>query len=199
VVEKQNAIPLKNKERKRKNKKETRSQLPPVMKPIRAQDRPSRHKGLNHIVHTMGAPMLNERMLKACGADMRSLHDSILYLEQCQLDENDSTYPLYMVKVPKGKGFVKATPADIMLLRFADIFDIFHMYRLYQTLIRLFSLSIQMQIIRDKTPGIVVVDPYNMRESQLSKLAGRNAVSNYLNGVMTSNIGKDLLLAYFPE
>jgi hypothetical protein len=86
-----------------------------------------------------------------------------------------------------------------MLLRFADIFDIFHMYRLYQTLVRLFSLSIQMQIIRDKTPGIVVVDPYYMHESQLSKLAGRNVTTNYLSGVMTSNIGKDLLLAYFPE
>jgi hypothetical protein len=199
VVEKQNAIPMKKKERKRKNKKEIESQPPPVTKPIRAQDGPPRHKGLNHIVHTMGEPMLNERMLKACSADMRSLHDSILYLEQRQLDENDSTYPLYMAKVPKGKGFVEAAPADIMLLRFADIFDLFHMYRLYQTFVRLFSLSIQMQIIRDKTPGIVVVDPYYMRESQLSKLAGRNAAINYLSDVMTSNIGKDLLLAYFPE
>jgi hypothetical protein len=104
-----------------------------------------------------------------------------------------------MAKVPKGKGFIEAAPADIILLRFADIFDLFHMYRLYQTLVRLFSLSIQMQIIRDKTPGIAVVDPYYMRESQLSTLAGRNAVTNYLSGVMTSNIGKDLLLAYFPE
>jgi hypothetical protein len=82
VVEKHNAIPLKKKkERKRKNKKETRSQPPLVTKPIRAQDGPPRHKGLNHIVHTMGASMLNEQMLKACSADMQSLHDSILYLE----------------------------------------------------------------------------------------------------------------------
>jgi hypothetical protein len=36
-----------------------------------------------------------------------------------------------MAKVPNGKGFVEAAPADIMLLRFADIFDLFHMYRLY--------------------------------------------------------------------
>jgi hypothetical protein len=104
-----------------------------------------------------------------------------------------------MAKVPKGKGFVEAAPVDIMLLRFANIFDIFHMYRLYQTLVRLFSLSIQMQIIRDKTPGIAVVDPYYMHESQLAKLAGQNAMSDYLSGVMMSNIGKDLLLAYFPE
>jgi hypothetical protein len=131
VVEKQNVIPMKKKERKRKNKKEIESQPPLVTKPIRAQDGPPRHKGLNHIVHTIGEPMLNERMLKACSADMRSLHDSILYLEQRQLAENDSTYPLYMAKVPKGKGFIEAASADIMLLRFADIFDLFHMYRLY--------------------------------------------------------------------
>jgi hypothetical protein len=131
VVEKLNAIPLKKKERKRKIKKETASQPQSVTKPIRAQDRPPRPKGLNHIVQTMGVPMFNERMLKACSADMQSLNDSSLYLEQRQLDENDSTYPLYMAKVPKGKGFVEAAPADIMLLRFADIFDIFHMYRLY--------------------------------------------------------------------
>jgi hypothetical protein len=104
-----------------------------------------------------------------------------------------------MAKVPKGKGFIEAAPADIMLLWFAHIFDIFHMYRLYQTRVCLFSLSIQMQIVRDKTPGIAVVDPYYMRESQLAKLVGWNAASDYLSSVMTSNIGKDLLLAYFPE
>jgi hypothetical protein len=60
VVEKQNAIPLKKKERKRKNKKETGSHPPLVTKLIRPQDGPPRHKGLNHITHTMGAPMLNE-------------------------------------------------------------------------------------------------------------------------------------------
>jgi hypothetical protein len=60
VVEKQNAIPMKKKERKRKNKKEIESHPPPVTKPIRAKDGPARHKGLNHIVHTMGEPMLNE-------------------------------------------------------------------------------------------------------------------------------------------
>jgi hypothetical protein len=36
LVEKQNAIPLKKKERKRKNKKETASQPQPVTKPILA-------------------------------------------------------------------------------------------------------------------------------------------------------------------
>jgi hypothetical protein len=74
--------------------------------------------------------------------------------------------------VPTGRDFVEDAPADIMLLRFADIFDVFHQNRLYQTVVRLFSLSMAMQVIRDKTPGIAIVDPYYMRDSQLSTWEG---------------------------
>jgi hypothetical protein len=66
-----------------------------------------------------------------------------------------------MAKVPTGRGFAEDAPADIMLLWFADIVDVFHLNRLYQTLVCLFSLSMAMQAIRDKTPGIAVVDPYD--------------------------------------
>jgi hypothetical protein len=97
---------MKKKERKRKNKKETMSQP----KPIRAQDGPPRSKGLDHIMHTMGQPMLNEKILQACSADMQSPHDAILYLEMRQLGDNDSSYPLYMAKVPTGRGFVEDAP-----------------------------------------------------------------------------------------
>jgi hypothetical protein len=106
---------------------------------------------------------------------------------------------LYMAKVPTGRGFVEDAPADIMLLQFADIFDIFHQNRLYQTLVRLFSLSMAMQVIRDKTLGIAIVDPYYMRESQLKKYEGQKVASEYLSVVMRKNIGKDLLMAYFPK
>jgi hypothetical protein len=147
----------------------------------------------------MGQPMLNEKMLQACSADMRSLHDAILYLETHQLGDNDSSYPLYMAKVQTGRGFVEDAPADIMLLQFANIFDLFHQNRLYQTLVRLFSLSMAMQVIRDKTPDIAVVDPYYMRDSQLSTWEGKNVASEYLSVVMRKNIGKDLLMAYFPK
>jgi hypothetical protein len=104
-----------------------------------------------------------------------------------------------MAKMPTGKGFIEDAPTDIMLLRFADIFNVFHLHRLYQTLIRLFSLSMTMKVIRDKTPGIAVVEPYYMRESQLSKLVGKKVASEYLSGVIRANIGKDLLMAYFSE
>jgi hypothetical protein len=56
-----------------------------------------------------------------------------------------------------------------------------------------------MQVIRDKTPSIVVVDPYYMRESQLSTWEGKKVASEYLSVVMRKKIVKDLLMAYFPE
>jgi hypothetical protein len=104
-----------------------------------------------------------------------------------------------MAKVPTGRDFVEDAPTDIMLLRFADIFDVFHQNRLYQTLVRLFSLSMAMQVIRDKTPGITVVDTYYMRDSQLLTWEGKKVASEYLSIVMRKNIGKDLLMAYFPK
>jgi hypothetical protein len=104
-----------------------------------------------------------------------------------------------MAKVPTGRDFIEDARADIMLLRFADILDVFHQNRLYQILIRLFSLSMVIQVIRDKTPGIVVVDPYYMRDSQLSTWEGKKVASEYLSVVMRKNIGKDLLMACFPK
>jgi hypothetical protein len=56
-----------------------------------------------------------------------------------------------------------------------------------------------MQVIRDKTPGIAIVDPYYMRDSQLSKWEGQKVASEYLSIVTRKNIGKDLLMAYFPK
>jgi hypothetical protein len=56
-----------------------------------------------------------------------------------------------------------------------------------------------MQVIRDKTPDIAVVDPYYMCDSQLSTWEGKKVASEYLSVVMRKNIGKDLLMAYFPK
>jgi hypothetical protein len=56
-----------------------------------------------------------------------------------------------------------------------------------------------MPVVRDKTPGIAVVDPYYMRESQLSTWEGKKVAIEYLSVIMGKNIGKDLLMAYFPK
>jgi hypothetical protein len=52
------------------------------------------------------------------------------------------------------------------------------------------------QVIRDKTPGIAVVDPNYMRESQLSTWEGKKVASQYLSVIMRKNIRKDLLIFF---
>jgi hypothetical protein len=53
-----------------------------------------------------GMPMLSNRVLKAATADMRSLHDYALTIEGRHLRKKDPSYPVFMAKVPKGKGFI---------------------------------------------------------------------------------------------
>jgi hypothetical protein len=57
-----------------------------------------------------------------------------------------------------------------------------------------------MQIIREKTPGIAIVDPYYMRESCLGNFGDRKVATDYLKGFMLANKRKDyILVPFFPE
>ena len=53
-----------------------------------------------------GRAMLPPNMLNAATGAMRSLHDCVLSLEKRRLRENDVAYPVFVAKVPEGKGFV---------------------------------------------------------------------------------------------
>ncbi len=119
-------------------------------------------------------------MLNAATGAMRSLHDSVLSLEKRRLSENDVAYPVFVAKVPEGKGFVDGDIGGTIVLRFDDIFAMFNLHPLHYTFVRLFSLSMEMRIIRDKTPDIVIVDPFYMR----AKILGRGVRSSC--GLMTS-------------
>jgi hypothetical protein len=55
-----------------------------------------------------------------------------------------------MAKVLEGRGFVDSTHGRLISLWFDEIFDIFHLNMLHYTFVRLFSLSMVMQIIRDR-------------------------------------------------
>lgn len=201
VTSEVNAIPLKEtkkKARKRKTGKATASQ--PAPNPIRAQDGPPRPKDIMWNVHIAGLPMLSNQMLSVAGSHMRSLHDAILSIEKRRLREKDQAYPVFVAKVPKGMGFVDQDSFDVLFLRFADIYNMFHLKPLHHTLVRLFSLSMQMQIISDKTPGIAIVDPFYMRASHLCSEGDRQVATTYLQGVMVENKTKDyILMPYFSS
>ena len=109
-------------------------------------------------------------------------------------------YPVFVAKVPEGKGFVDSAIRGMIVLRFDDIFTMFNLHPLHYTFIRLFSLSMEMRIIRDKTPDIVIVDPFYMRAKLLSSAGDRQVASSHLEDVIMANPDKDnFLVAYFPE
>ena len=195
----QNSVPLqeKKKARKRKTKKGASQPAPST---IRAQDGPPSPKDISRRVHVAGRAMLPTNMLNAATGAMRSLHDSVLSLEKRRLREKDVAYPVFAAKVPEGKGFVDNSIGGTIVLRFDDIHAMLNLHPLHYTFVRLFSLSMEMRIIRDKTPDIVIVDPFYMRAKILGSAGDRQVASSYLEGVILANPDKDnFLVPYFPE
>ena len=94
-----------------------------------------------------GRPMLSSNMLNAATSAMLSLHDSVLSLEKRRLREKDVAFLVFVAKVPEGKGFVDNSIGGTIILWFDDIFAMFNLHQLHYTFIRLFSLSMEMQII----------------------------------------------------
>ena len=75
----------------------------------------------------------------------------------------------------------------------------FNLHPLHYTFIQLFLLSMEMWIIRDKTPDIRIVDPFYMRAKILGSAGDRQVASSHLEGVILANPDKDnFLVAYFP-
>ncbi|XP_044974785.1 uncharacterized protein LOC123442724, partial [Hordeum vulgare subsp. vulgare] len=171
----------------------------PALSTIRALDGPPSPKDISRRVHVAGRPMLPTNLLNVATGAMRSLHDSVLCLEKRRLSENNVAYPVFVAKVPEGKGFVDSAIGGMIVLRFADIFAMFNLHPLHYTFVRLFSLSMEMRFIRDKTPDLVIVDPFYMRAKILGSAGDRQVASSYLEGVILANSEKDnFLVPYFP-
>ena len=110
----------------------------------------------------------------------------------------DVAYPVFVAKVPEGKGFVDSAIGGTIVLRFDDIFAMFNLYPLHYTFVRLFSLSMEMRIIRDKTPDIVIVDPFYMCAKHLRSAGDRQVARSHLEGVILANPNKDNVTTGFP-
>uniref|UniRef100_A0ACD5YPA0 Uncharacterized protein n=1 Tax=Avena sativa TaxID=4498 RepID=A0ACD5YPA0_AVESA len=144
--------------------------------------------------------MLPKNLRKLASSELQSVHDGVLTIERRLLSEKDPSHLVFVVKVPPGLGFIDNAPADLFFLRFDDIFNMFHLYPLHYTMVRLFSLSLAMQIIRENTPGIAIVDPYYMRDGCLGSPSERRIVASYLKRILVANKTKEyILVPYFPE
>src|SRR3954462_11097199 len=99
-----------------------------------------------------------------------------------------------MAKVPLNMGFINTIPADMIILRFSEIFNLYHLKRLDHSLIRLFSLSLSMSIRRDKTPSIAILGPFHMRDRILIGDGDAALAAGYVTDFMLRNADKDSFL-----
>jgi hypothetical protein len=81
-------------------------------------------------VHWLGEPILPPEVVERMTGDLRSVHDTVLHVEKELLKMRSPSYPVHVVKVPKGMGFVDNHPAEVFFIRFDDIFNLFHLRRL---------------------------------------------------------------------
>ncbi|KAI5015752.1 hypothetical protein ZWY2020_057142 [Hordeum vulgare] len=198
VSEQLNWIPL-HQQKKGRKRKTNKGASQPALSTIRALDGPPSPKDISRRVHLAGRPMLPTNLLSAATGAMRSLHDSVLCLEKRRLFENNVAYPVFVAKVPEGKGFVDSAIGGMIVLWFVDIFAMFNLHSMHYTFVRLFSLSMEMRIIRDKTPDLVIVDPFYMRAKILGSAGDWQVASSYLEGIILINSEKDnFLVPYFP-
>ncbi|KAK1666234.1 hypothetical protein QYE76_054393 [Lolium multiflorum] len=186
------------KKRKRPNKKDaTAKEVVKSKDTVRHLDKlPNNWRPLHHL----GEPMLPEHVVKKLTPDMRSLHETVLHVENLLLKSKDPGYPLFVAKVPTGMNFVEKYPADLCFIRFNDIFSVFRMQMLHFSVVRLVALSLSSQIVKEGTPTIAIMDPFYMRESIICNAGDRAIATQQVEDFMLANIKKGgILIPYFPE
>ena len=153
-----------------------------------------------HATHVMAKPILPPKWSCCLSEDMKILHESVLHSEAKLLRESRNVYPLYIAKVPKLMGFLHETPGDMLFVRFDDIFDMYHMKALHRSMVRLFVLSMARQLINDKNPDIMIIDPYYMSDCFVNTTPGRIRVTKFIEDIFVANSTKNIfLMPYFPK
>jgi hypothetical protein len=67
-------------------------------------------------------------------------------------------------------------------------------------MVHLFVLSLAYQVTREKTPDIVILDPYFMVESTFASPEGQTLMKELLQSFFKDNMDKyNILLPYFAE
>jgi hypothetical protein len=155
----QSTAPVEEKKKSQKHSQSKKaSSQPSPRKILRAEDGVQEEPS-DFPRHIAGRPMLTKVMLANAGGAIMNLHDSIQYLEERLLQEKNPGYPVYTIKVPEGPGFVDTSPAEIFFVRYEDIYHLLHSNRLDYNLVRLYTLHMALKAKREKTKGIVIVDP----------------------------------------
>ena len=144
--------------------------------------------------------MLPPQLVQILTADMRGLHDSILFIEKELVKSSSPSYPLFVVRVPLGVSFVDKYPAELFFLRFDDIFNVFNLRRLDPTLVRLVALKMTHDIMEERTPGVVIMDPFYMLQCYMANPRDRVLATTHIEQLLVANKNKEIfIIPYFPE
>jgi hypothetical protein len=155
-----------------------------------------------HKMHHLGRSILPADRVKQLRGHLLDLHEVVLVVERKLLDQEAPTYPLFIANVPERLGFVRENGADLLFVRFDDIFAVYHSLPLHPSIVRLVALQMAHQIKMENTPGIVMVDPYYMQEMFVNNPEGRKSATGYLQKLFLDNASSppcSFLLPYFPE
>jgi hypothetical protein len=103
-----------------------------------------------------------------------------------------------IAKVPTGFGFVNTYPADLIFIRYEDIFRLLHMQQLDRSLVRLISLSMAHDIAMENTTHIAIMDPYYMTPTVAQ--TEQAFLANYIKNFLVLNKDKNcFVIPYFRE
>jgi hypothetical protein len=72
---------------------------------------------------------------------LRLLHDVVLYREKYAFTHAGGHRPVFTVMVPPNIGLCDSFPAEKFYVPFEDIFNLFHLYKLASSLIRLWAIN----------------------------------------------------------
>ena len=144
--------------------------------------------------------MLPQEVVPILTSDVRSLHDSVLFIEKELLKPSSPSYPLFPVRVPLGIGFVDKYPTELFFLRFDDIFNVFNLRRLDPTVVCLVALKMAHDIMEESTPGVTIMDPFYMLEGTMANPWDRVLATRHIEQFPVANRNKEIfLIPYFPE
>ncbi|XP_051190298.2 uncharacterized protein [Lolium perenne] len=142
--------------------------------------------------------MLPAHYVNKLTPDMRSVHDAILTKEKLLLKDRNPSYPILIAKVPTGFGFVNTYPADLIFIRYEDIFRLLHMQQLDRSLVRLISLSMAHDIAMENTTHIAIMDPYYMTPTVAQ--TEQAFLANYIKNFLVLNKDKScFVIPYFRD
>ncbi|KAK1678154.1 hypothetical protein QYE76_039002 [Lolium multiflorum] len=188
---KQNATPSCSKKKVRKRKK---SGDVAASKKVVNDKLPTPWRKMHHL----GQPMLPAHIVQQVTPDMRSLHDAVLMKEDLLLRDRNPSYPVLTAKVPTGFGFVTTYPADLMFIRYEDIFRLLNMQQLDRNLVRLLSLSMAHDIAMENTTDIAIMDPFYMTPAVVQN--EQAFLAKYIKDFLVLNKDKKCFaIPYFRE